>query len=63
MDSFQNFVNEHPLTTEQVEVMYNFLDHAQQVDLLDDRYLTIGDILDILVGNLLETKNMVSGVL
>ena len=48
MDSFQEFIESHPLTEEEVQTMYTFLDHALQVNLQDDRYLTIGNILDIL---------------
>jgi hypothetical protein len=52
MDSFQEFISTHPLTEEEVETMFTFLDHALQIELVSrmgDRYLTIGDILDILV--------------
>ena len=51
MDSFQEFIESHPLTTEEVRVFYDFLYHLW---IMDNKELmgggrSVGEVMDILV--------------
>ena len=53
MDSFQEFIESHPLTTEEVRVFYDFLYHLYNMD-NEERVgqvgggRSVGEVMDIL---------------
>ncbi len=47
MDSFEEFLLTHPLTEDQVEVMYTFLHDLRNLEDYID--ITMGGLMDILV--------------
>ena len=47
MDSFQEFIESHPLTPDQVEAMYTFLHDLRNLE--DYNAITMGGLMDILV--------------
>ena len=47
MDSFQEFLESHPMTKDQVEAMYTFLHDLRNLEAYTD--ITMGGLMDILV--------------
>ena len=47
MDSFQAFIESHPLTKDQVEAMYTFLHDLRELE--DYESVSIGWLMDVLV--------------